>query len=355
MNNKIVVLGGVAALVSASAVAQGNTQIYGVVDVGYVHFRADDKKVFNGIDNGMNQPSRIGFKGSEDLGNGLKAVFVLEYNIAPDQNSGIGDAASRTRFTASQARQQYVGLSSSAYGTVVAGRLQTAGFDFACTYNPVAGGAFNVTDRMRAATIVVCGNGGRRDNAVAWNSPSFAGLSFAVNHARLTETAGTTNKNDASANLLSVSYVNAGLRLGAVYSKMEMRDTAADDDVREYGLGAAYDFGILKTFAMYQNWKVDGQSSDSKWALGVAVPFLERNTVKLAYGQNRIRSGGLSHADAQAWSVAYNYDLSKRTQLYAGWTHLSNERNATTAFASDYVVGNGADGDLLAFGVSHKF
>ncbi|MCE1241053.1 MAG: porin [Azonexaceae bacterium] len=353
MNKKIVVLG-VAALAASGAMAQSNVQVYGVVDVGYVHFNAQGKDGMHTIDNGMNLPSRLGFKGTEDLGNGLKALFVLEYNIAPDQNSGIGDAASRTRFTGTQARQQYIGLSSP-YGTVVAGRLQTTGFDFACTYSPVAGGAFNVTDRMRATTVLNCGTGGRRDNALAYISPTWGGVSFAVNHARVTEEAGTTNVDDAYANLASVSYTHEALKLGAVYSKVSMRNTPAADDIREYGLGGTYDFGVLKAFAMYQNQKVSGQSSDAKWALGVAVPFLAKNTVKLAYGQNRIKSGGLSDADAQAYSVVYNYDLSKRTQLYAGWTHVSNERNGTTAFAGDYVVGNDANGDLVSFGVTHKF
>lgn len=352
---KKIIASGVTALISCASMAQSNVQVYGVVDIGYVHFSADRVKSLNTIDNGMNAPSRIGFKGTEDLGNGLKALFTLEYNIAPDQNSGVGDPASRTRFTGTQARQQYVGLSGN-FGTVVAGRLQTTGFDFACSYNPVAGGAFNVTDRMKAATVLSCGTGGRRDNAVAYISPSFGGVSFAYNHARVTESAATQpTEKDAYANLLSITYANGPLKLGTVYSKVDARHTVAADDTREYGLGGSYDFGLLKAFAMYQNQKQEGLSSDSKWALGVAVPVSAKGTVKAAYGQNRIDSGVANNADAKAYSLVYNHDLSKRTQLYAGWTRVSNERNATTALAADFVVGNSADGNLFATGVSHKF
>lgn len=354
MQKKIVALL-VGASVSGAAMAQSNVQVYGVVDVGIVHMDTGGRKNLNTVDNGMNLPSRLGFKGSEELGNGLKAVFVLEYNIAPDQNSGIGDPASKTRFTGSQSRQTYVGLSGD-FGTALAGRLQTAGFDFACTYNPVAGGAFNVTDRMNASSLLQCGNAGRADNAVAYVSPTFGGFSFAVNHSRVTEDANAQpTGSDATANLLAGSYTAGPLKLGVVWSKLSNSNTTANDDVREYGLGGTYDFGVLKSFAMYQNKKVDEKAADSKWALGVSIPFQVKNTVKLAYGQNRIKSGGLNDANAKAYSVVYNYDLSKRSQLYAGYTRIDNQANASTNFAGDFTVGNGATGNLVAFGMTHKF
>ena len=348
----IVALGAMAGL--NMAFAQSNIQTYGVVDLGYAHFRANGTHM-NAIDNGLNLPSRLGFKGVEDLGNGLKALFTLEYNIAPDQNSGIGDAASRTRYTGSQARQQLVGLSGG-FGTVVAGRLQTTGFDFACSYNPVAGGVFNVSDRMKAATVLVCGSGGRRDNAVAYISPAFSGLTLAVNHARVTEdpTAQATG-NDAYANLFSANYANGPVKVGAVYSKISAKNTVASDDTREYGLGGAYDFGVAKAFAMYQNQKVQGTESDSKWSVGVAVPVSNAGTVKAAYGKNKIHSGGLNNADSQAYSLVYNHDLSKRTQLYAGWTHIDTDKKGTLSLASDVTVGTDSKGSVIAMGLTHKF
>lgn len=352
---KKIIAAALAVVASSAALAQSNVSIYGVVDMGYAHFSSSGKKGMNVIDNGLNAPSRLGFRGVEDLGNGLKALFTLEYNIAPDQNSGIGDASSVTRYTGSQSRQTFVGLNG-AFGTVLGGRLQTAGYDFACAFNPVAGGAFNNTDRMKAATVVSCGTGGRRDNAVAYVSPSFGGVSVAVNHARVTESANTqaTGK-DAYANLLAANYLNGPLQAGAIYSRVSLSNTVADDDIREYGLGASYDFKVVKAFAMYQNQKVETKSADSKWALGVTVPVTTKDVIKASYGQNRLKSAGVSNGDSKAYSLVYNHDLSKRTQLYAGWTHIRNETAGAVGFAADYVVSGGGNGNLLATGITHKF
>lgn len=352
---KKIIAAALAAVASSAAFAQSNVNIYGVVDVGYAHLSSSGKKGQNLIDNGLNAPSRLGFKGVEDLGNGLKALFTLEYNIAPDQNSGVGDATSVTRWTGSQSRQTFVGLTGG-FGTVLAGRLQTAGYDFACAYNPVAGGAFNNTDRMKASTVLSCGTPGRRDNAVAYVSPNFSGLTLAVNHARVTESANAQPATkDASANLLAATYANGPLQVGAIYSKVSAANTVADDDIREYGLGATYDFQVVKAFAMYQNQKVETKSADSKWAVGLAVPVTTKDVIKASYGQNRLKSAGVTNGDSKAYSLVYNHDLSKRTQLYAGWTHIRNEAVATVGFASDYAVNGNGNGNLIAAGVTHKF
>lgn len=352
---KKIIATAIAGIAAGSAFAQSNVTVYGVVDVGYAHFSSSGKTGQNVIDNGLNAPSRLGFKGVEDLGNGLKALFTLEYNIAPDQNSGVGDAASLTRYTGSQSRQTFVGLTGG-FGTVLAGRLQTAGFDFACAYNPVAGGAFNNTDRMKAATVLSCGTGGRRDNAVAYVSPNFGGLTLAYNHARVTESAAlqATTK-DGSANLLAATYANGPLQAGAVLSKVSMSQTAATDDIREYGLGASYDFKVVKAFAMYQNQKVENKTADNKWAIGLTAPVSAAGLVKASYGQNRIRSAGISNGDTKSYSLVYTHDLSKRTQLYTGVTHIRNEAAGAVGFGSDYLVSGGGNGNLIAAGVTHKF
>ncbi len=344
----------IAALGSATAFAQSNVTIYGSVDVGYAHMSSSGLKSGNVIDNGLNAPSRLGFKGIEDLGGGMKALFTLEYNIAPDQNYGVGDPASKTQWTGSQSRQTFVGLTGN-FGTVVAGRLQTAGFNFACAYNPVAGGAFNNTDRMKATSLLVYGNPGRADNAVAYVAPSFGGLSLAVNHARVTENAAAQpTGNDAYATLLSATYNHGPLQAGGVYSKIATKNTVAGDDVREYGLGASYDLSVAKLFAMYQNKKVDNLNADSKWAVAVTVPVSAAGLVKVSYGRNSIKSTAADD-NSSAWSLVYNHALSKRTTLYAGYTHIGNGTAGNVSIKGDDVPLAGNDANLYAVGVSHSF
>ena len=339
---------------AGSVLAQSNVTVYGTVDVGVAHMSSSGIKAQNVVDNGLNAPSRLGFRGVEDLGNGLKALFTLEYNIAPDQNSGVGDLASKTQWTGSQSRQAFVGLSGD-FGTLAVGRLQTAGFYFACSYNQVAGGAFNTTDRMKGASLLVCGNPGRADNAVGYTSPSFGGLSLSLNHARITESAALQQSgSDAYANLLGLTYTQGPLQAGGVYSNKSMKNTWADDNVREYGLGASYDLSVVKLFAMYQNQKVGSQGADSKWAIAATAPVSAAGTVKLSYGRNHL--GSTPNSDnSSAYALVYNHALSKRTILYAGYTHIGNGNGGTVTVKGDYVPLAGNNANLYAMGVSHNF
>src|SRR5690606_39044941 len=108
----------VAGLVSAPAFAQSNVQIYGVVDAGVVSGKIGDNK-FNGVQSGLLSASRIGFRGTEDLGNGLKAKFTLEYGINVD-NGGAPNAP----------RQSWVGLEGG-FGFIGLGRQYSPGHNYA--------------------------------------------------------------------------------------------------------------------------------------------------------------------------------------------------------------------------------
>ena len=135
MQKKLIALA-VASLASGAAFAQTNVTMYGVADVGYMYSTGDAGRVgnvpipgtntFSGINSGLLAGSRLGFRGEEALGNGLKAVFTLEYSLNLDNNSGVGNTGGLN------ARQQYVGLSHSGWGTVALGRqYHRAGFSSA--------------------------------------------------------------------------------------------------------------------------------------------------------------------------------------------------------------------------------
>ncbi|MBK5912737.1 porin, partial [Rhodocyclus purpureus] len=125
MQKKLIALA-VAGLVSGGAFAQSNVGIYGIVDVGYMNENFDGAdKATSKIDSGLLSTSRIGFTGEEALGNGLKAVFNLEYALAVDTNNTVGTTTDNQGNTVTAARQQNVGLSHATYGTVLAGFLQS--------------------------------------------------------------------------------------------------------------------------------------------------------------------------------------------------------------------------------------
>lgn len=372
MQKKIIALA-IAGLASTAAFAQTNVTIYGVADVGYAHLRADGKQSQNNIDSGLLSGSRIGFKGVEDLGNGLKALFTLEYAIALDANSGIG--YSDTPWSSSTARQQFVGLTSN-YGTLVGGRLQTAGYDFACAYSPVAGGAFNTTDRIGAATVISCGSGGRANNAVAYISPSFGGVTVALNHAQLTENQNVAGGNgeNTRADLAQVSYNNGPISASVIWSHVNGGDrvnginggaTVVAQDINEWGLGASYDLKVVKLSALYQSQKSHAPTAlegerNSKWSVGAAVPVTSAGTVLVSYAASYINQT-TAPDNAKAASLVYTHALSKRTKLYTGYTFVKND-GAADHGATNGVYGGtglptvgGGNASILGAGINHAF
>ncbi|MDZ4317085.1 MAG: porin, partial [Azonexus sp.] len=276
MQKKIIALA-VAALASSAAFAQSNVTVYGIVDVGGLYQDGQVGKNQFSVNSGVLSTSRLGFKGVEDLGNGLKAVFTLEYGLNVDANAGIGGTVTST---STNARQQFVGLTGG-FGTVIAGRLQTTGYDFT-----VAGSALGGSTGI-GATSVVGGpgaNGGttllsafsRANNAVAYVSPSFGGVTFAYNHARMTEAALNTNTADGYANLLSASYAAGPITAGLAYGKLSAANTPLSDDHKEWGIRGGYDFGVAKLQATYQQQKNDATSAvgkDKKYVVSLSAPI----------------------------------------------------------------------------------
>lgn len=368
MQKKIIALA-VAALASTAAFAQTNVTIYGIADAnlaGTTYLGAATKQTQYGINSGALSTSRIGFKGVEDLGNGLKALFTLEYGLGIDGSNGIGFSP----ISSAVARQQFVGLTGG-FGTVIAGHLQTTGLDFT-----VAGTALGGSTGL-GATYAVSGGlmtsaathlisalaGGRHSNAIAYVSPSFGGVTVAYNHARVTETAGTTGNTDAHGDLLSVSYANGPITAGAIYTRVTMPATALNDNTKEWGLRAGYDFGVVKLQGTYQRAKADytysaataaGVSatgvpfaavpavgtattgSDSKYVISVSAPIGAKVAVIGEYAHLSVKS--TSDADnVNAATLATTYSLSKRTTAYAGF--VARRSQVLNADSNSYLVG----------------
>lgn len=360
MQKKIIALA--LAAMAGSAFAQSNVTVYGVVDAGYAHMKATGLKGQNAIESGMLGGSRIGFKGVEDLGNGLKALFTLEYALAVDDNTGVGTVDQAGTFPASNwsgsvARQQFVGLTGG-FGTAVVGRLQTAGFDWACAYNPIAGGAIDTVGKLKAATLLSCGTNGRANNAVAYISPDFGGVTVALNHARVTEAAATNaTQKDSSANLISAKYANGPLSASLIYTKINADATAASDDVSEYGLGASYDLKVVKLFGTYQSQKNQALSGgrDKKYSLAVAAPVSAAGTVVASYARNKLNNNSVDSDSSSAYNLSYLHALSKRTTAYAGYTRVTNQANANTGIVGAYIPTADGNASVLGLGLNHKF
>lgn len=381
MQKKIIALA-IAASASAAAYAQSNVQVYGIVDVGVAHIRPEGDKSLNKIDSGLLRTSRLGFKGTEDLGNGLKAMFVLEYRLNIDANQGVGgvytaDAPGQQGSTSGMAREQYLGLAGD-FGAVKAGRMNTTAFKWGVKYVTLGATAFDATgdNAMWAGSRNNPLGDIRVSNAVAYNSPTWNGFSFDVNYARPIEAAAAGNGHVDIAQL-GLYYDNGPLSVGVVYDSVKGHGNAGmtlgslafargagfppavtalaydDLDAESANVGASYDFGVLKLKATYQNDKFNNLARNSVWGVGVEVPVTAKGTVHAVYSATSVKT--LANADTQGFSLAYTHALSKRTTAYAGYTWRGNDSAARSGIwgAAPTIAGN--DVNMFAAGLTHAF
>ncbi|ATE58810.1 porin [Thauera sinica] len=344
MQKKLIALA-VAGLVSVPAFAQSNVTIYGIVDMGYV-YRGDNVvdgvKNRSGIDSGVANGSRIGFKGTEDLGNGLKAGFVLEQGILAD--TGTSAQGGRTF-----GRQSFVSLGGN-FGTVALGRQYAPGYLLLDSIDPFSTGTVGQSNNVYLGEV-------RLDNLLAYVSPTWSGFSFSAGYtlsAYGNESLGNESvAGDVRAWAISPKYVNGPLTLGLNFHEIKMKSTgAADGDkVRVYDFGGSYNFGVVKLGAIYGIRKADGvdfgqfeEGEDSKqWLVGVTVPVSASGNVLASYAHRKTDIANSSKdAKVSQWAIGYEHWLSKRTGLYATYADINNNKAAEHA-GDEFLIGSVGD------------
>lgn len=328
MQKKLIALA-VAGLVSVPAFAQSNVTIYGIVDMGYKYQGdnvTDGVKTRNGIDSGISGGSRLGFKGTEDLGNGLKAGFVLEQGINVDDGSS---AQGRTF-----GRQSFVSLSGG-FGTVAAGRQYTpAHAILAGNIDPFGLGKGTVGS---IANFYI--SEARLDNLLAYVSPTWGGFNFVAGYTfnaagnEQSPKLGGTAATDTRAWTIAPTYKNGPIYLAANYHKL---DPVANGEpsTKVWDLAGTYDFGLVKVGAVYGQRKTD-DIKVKQWALTGAVPVGAAGKVQLGYGQRKIDADGAEPKVSQ-WALGYEHALSKRTALYATYAQQNQNREQEAITRGDF-------------------
>ncbi|MBK9028904.1 MAG: porin [Propionivibrio sp.] len=378
MQKKLIALA-VAGLVSGAAFAQSNVTVYGIVDAGFVNSSGDRSGTnqgsanYSGIDSGIWAGSRIGFKGEEGLGNGLKAIFTLEYYIAPDINSGLGSATNTdgAGATGSVSRQTFVGLNSAKLGTVALGRQYAPGYAFAVRNDPQGGATISALSTVTGAgaNSISAGSRARINNAVTYASPNWSGFTANAIYG-YGESGGSTTNGVSQGNNgfwgAGLNYANGPLNLDVVYQSRQgitgaliTSSAATQDSVNEWALGGTYDFKVVKLYATYldqndNNGTSAQEASNRVWSIGASAPVFTNGKVSLGYADvSWDRSGAGS---SSSWSLAYQHSLSKRTTLYTAYTYAGNDNDTLNAAGP---VGNtkfiGESNNTFVAGVTHSF
>jgi predicted porin len=351
MQKKLIAVA-IAGLMSGAAFAQSNVTISGLVDMGYTHASGNGMKA-NGINSGVNNGSRLSFDGAEKLGNGVTAVFKLEYGINPDINAGIGD----TTKTAGN-RQAYIGLAGN-FGTVVAGKLKAPGDAIYAGYDS--------TDQSNSFSALTAVSGSYSTlsavlgNAVAYVSPTMNGLTFvgAYSFAGASENDQVAYSSGQERIVgLRVSYDMGPLSLGfAHHSVSDFGGASSNLDVKENAIGGSYKLGAATLYGTWQKYKLNALSvKNTAYSLGATFDVNANDMVRAQYAHNNPNG---SNDTSSAYSLRYDHNLSKRTMAYVGYTHVSNDNGAANTVAT-YGAGSlgvtGGDSSTgYGFGVQHTF
>jgi predicted porin len=392
MQKKLIALA-VAGLASTAAFAQSNVTVYGVADGSF-----DVIKVSNSVAAGNDlgnttrvstNSSLIGFKGAESLGNGLTAVFQFESSVGFDNAGSLGAT-----------RDSYVGVAGG-FGTVVLGTLTgpTRALGAALDVNAGATGIGanaallgklgNHLVNTTSTTGDYTANAGcttrsstctsifdtRWKNAIAYVSPTFAGLSltaaYVANENKSTAgNLGTAAQANTTGYDIGLKYANGPVMAAVTYNAVDLGNnntsfSGKSTDVADFRVGASYDFGIATVRALFDSTRADnyitvGKATQNVYGLGATYNVTPAGKlVAQAYFARDLKVNGSSAKDtgAKLFELGYEHSLSKRTMLKAVYAHLNNDDGAAYDFGINAtgVAKAGATVQGLSLGLRHTF
>lgn len=351
MKAKLIALATVAAC--GAAAAQSSVTVYGIADVFVGSVKNETglntvtpSKVSNGVVNsGGLSSSRLGFKGTEDLGGGLKAKFQIETSVKFDvpASTKLGD------------REAWVGLAGN-FGELQLGSPNNAYDDVHDMSESGFKSIFSAMDNV----FVTNAAGTEAENGIKYITPNFGGFEGAISYSfgeNKADNADAGNNKADSTLAMSVKY-KAG-PFAVALGHFQHKDAVADagDSIFEVGfaglnqkstannLNATYDFGVVKLKGTIANGKIttDAQSDIkiNEYEIGLDVPVTTALAVSVGYGQSKQKTAGVLDKKTTGYGVTALYTLSKRSAVYVGLANDTTKNGAGVKTAKDTQYGVG--------------
>lgn len=339
-------------LLPAVAQAQSTVTVYGRVDAGISKENNGSTRLAGGVNSSdklqlrNNSGSRLGFRGTEDLGGGLKALFQIEHRFNVDN----GASTSATFWNG----KSIVGLSGS-FGTVTLGRDYTPAWYVGNEMDPFG---FSTIGQMGSAAAVP-GTVARAPNMASYQTPGFNGLKGRLQYS-FKETAAAGARDGLS---LNAEYEKGPAYLGFGYERPVRAGAqgATRPSVDVWVIGGGWDFGFARVTATFANGTSDPGAAATD--AGTAAELKRRHfgvgaTFKLGAGQvlamvSRLTEKATATADDPAnrattlkIGLGYHHHLSKRTRLYVNFGHAKTSNSAL----ADLTTRHGID-----MGIRHNF
>ena len=356
--NKKLLAAAVAAAMAAAPAAFAESTIYGkmhasVDAIDYETSNEDNYEV-------QSRSSRLGFKGSEDLGDGLRAIYQIELGI----NAGGGsDGQGSTSGLDGPTRNTFVGLSGD-WGTFLVGRHDTpAKMAFYAAGNERLGDSvidLNLKNELTGSPSTNAPIGVfheyRADNIIMYVSPSFSGFSVVGAVIPGEDNDDVSGSRDGIADDWSVGgmYTGNGLKASIGYASYDVDAPPSSPNVDDYEVlqaGASYSMNNFSLGAQYEDTDNLGGVKDTDyeaWAVTGKATF-GNNAVSVVYTDAEVdASGNVNDLDRDGWGVSAEHNFSKRTKVYAAY--------ASGEFDYDSASPNSdEDNDVFSLGMIHNF
>lgn len=311
---------------TSATYAQSSVQIYGIMDVSVANLKELGKPSANLLSDGGDaglKTSRLGFRGAEDLGGGLKAYFKIESRFNPEAGT-----IQEPMFKG----ESSVGIAGSfgdvklGYGTTMLDDVRGLSFSanvFDSAFSPANNGVYKTGgDFTKRAT-----------NQIRYETPSVGGFYAGVGHV-------LSNVDAKDLTAFKLGYKSGPLHVAAVIQDEKGKDN------KYTALSGAYDFGAVSVSAGYQNRKgTESTGKDNEFTAGVTVP-LGAFSLSFGYANSETQIAGATTSKAAGIGLGASYSMSKRSRLYAGYRKFDVKNGAGIKTA---------DNRLFALGVRHDF
>jgi predicted porin len=324
---KLLIATAALAMVAGTAQAQSSVTVYGVLDINYGSVNTDSAGANTAMGQNAWATSRLGFRGTEDLGGGLKAEFQLESQLTPTEGRmGAATAVTNQIFD----REAWVGLSSTKFGSIRFGQSDVTG---AQAVDSTVGQMGDLTNSSGSL-------GADKSKVARYTTPNFSGFSAQLGYAQPAASSTTTETTAASIKSALVQY-EAG-KLG-LYAGQTTSKVSASYDQKDTVFALKYDFGVVAVGAYHSiiTAATDTNNDRKQTILSASAPlaFLGAGVKgHISYGTDESDTAAVTDLDTT--KVALSKAFSKRTSGYVAYaTSDSNSATAKTKEAIGYYIG----------------
>jgi predicted porin len=349
------------ALAGGMTAAAADVTVFGHLDTSLDHIDLDDGAGSSEDDVNLHCTTcSIGFKGSEDLGNGLKAIFKLDFQFNMTERNRDRQGASGSQddtahaFAGSDApyrevtedaitdRDQWLGLAGN-FGQVRIGTISTGYKSHGAMLDPLYRTSLQGRQHFLQSEFH-SGAGeeaqGRATNTIRYDSPSFNGFK-AVAHYTIDNNKIDDGEDDNPFGI-GASYENGGILAFADYITND-GDATATSDTNAWKIGGKFSMNQFAVMAQYEDFEYDSGAGEegTNWHIGGSYS-MGNNLLYAAYGQRDDEDNGGDTSDIDSWTIAGMHSLSKRTKVYLGYNTAEDD-------ISD------AEADQISLGMKHKF